>query len=201
VEVIGGVAPVGICGSGLIDLIAELLNSGIVTPEGTMLGPDELPSSLAPALARRVRSDETGAIRFMLAEAATECGATSVALTQRDVREVQLGSGAVRAGIALLLRQAGVEAADLDVVLIAGGFGNFIRRSSAQRIGLLPGGIDHSRIRYVGNVSLAGARVALLSEHARRLGEELARRVKHVELSMLEGFQDAFVDAMLFPEA
>jgi uncharacterized 2Fe-2S/4Fe-4S cluster protein (DUF4445 family) len=124
-----------------------------------------------------------------------------VALTQRDVREVQLGSGAVRAGIILLLRQAGLDVSDLGLVLIAGGFGNFIRRSSAQRIGLLPGGIDHTRIRYVGNVSLAGAQAALLSGDARRVGEDLARRVKHVELSTMEGFQDAFADAMFFPRS
>jgi uncharacterized 2Fe-2S/4Fe-4S cluster protein (DUF4445 family) len=200
-EVIGNVAPTGICGSGLIDLIAELLACGIVTPEGQMLAPDELPGTLAPALAKRVRADENGSVRFVLSEAGAGCGSSPVALTQRDVREVQLGSGAVRAGIILLLRQAGLDVSDLGLVLIAGGFGNFIRRSSAQRIGLLPGGIDHTRIRYVGNVSLAGAQAALLSGDARRVGEDLARRVKHVELSTMEGFQDAFADAMFFPRS
>jgi uncharacterized 2Fe-2S/4Fe-4S cluster protein (DUF4445 family) len=200
-EVIGNVAPTGICGSGLIDLISELLACGIVTPEGQMLAPDELPGTLAPALARRVRADENGSISFVLSEAGAGCGSSPVALTQRDVREVQLGSGAVRAGIILLLRQAGLDVSDLGIVLIAGGFGNFIRRSSAQRIGLLPGGIDHTRIRYVGNVSLAGAQAALLSGDARRLGEDLARRVKHVELSTMDGFQDAFADAMFFPRS
>jgi uncharacterized 2Fe-2S/4Fe-4S cluster protein (DUF4445 family) len=122
-----------------------------------------------------------------------------VFLTQRDIREVQLGSGAIRAGISILLRKAGIHVSELRSVLIAGGFGNFIRRSSAQRIGLLPAGIDHQRIRYVGNVSLAGAKVALLSTEARRQGEELARRVKHVDLSTAEGFHEEFAEAMLFP--
>ena len=121
-------------------------------------------------------------------------------MTQRDIREVQLGSGAIRAGISILLRKAGIGVSDLKTVLIAGGFGNFIRRSSAQRIGLLPAGIYHQRIRYVGNTSLAGAKVALLSTEARRQGEELARRVKHVDLSTAEGFHEDFAEAMLFPD-
>ena len=199
-EVIGNTEAVGLCGSGLIDLMAELLQQGLVTPDGQMLPPGEWPRGLAPALAARVRRDEDGNTRFVLADAPAHGGGAEVAFTQRDVREVQLGCGAIRAGIALLLRQAGLEVTALETVLIAGGFGNFIRRSSAQRIGLLPEGIDHQRIRYVGNVSLAGARAALLSTDARKLGEEMARRVKHVELSTMEGFQEAFADAMMFPE-
>ncbi len=199
-EVIGNAEAVGLCGSGLIDLVAELLNHGIVAPDGQMRSPDELPPGLAPALAARVRLAPDGAARFVLVDATARSGAAEVAFTQRDVREVQLGCGAIRAGIALLLRSAGIGAADLKTVLIAGGFGNFIRRSSAQRIGLLPAGIDHQRIRYVGNVSLAGARAALLSTDARKQGEEMARRVKHVELSTMDGFQDVFADAMMFPE-
>lgn len=199
-EVIGNATPTGICGSGLIDIMAQLLEHGIVTSDGQMLPPEELPPTLAPALAQRVRVDTEGATYFLLAEA-YDRSAAPVILTQRDVREVQLGSGAVRTGVTLLLRQAGLTVADIDTVLLAGGFGNYLRRSSAQRIGLLPGGISHDCIRYIGNASLAGTKAALLSEHARRLGEDLARRVRHVELSTMAGFQDAFVDAMFFPES
>ncbi|MDD5706280.1 MAG: ATP-binding protein, partial [Kiritimatiellae bacterium] len=199
-EVIGDVAPSGICGSGLIDLLAELLNHGVVTPEGQLLPSGSLPADLAPAHARRVCLDENGNAQFVLVERAAQSGASAIAFTQRDVREVQLGCGAIRAGIGILLRLAGLEVSQLQTVLIAGGFGNFIRRSSAQRIGLLPPGIDHRRIRYVGNVSLAGARCALLSTNARKRGEELARIARHVELSTADGFQDAFADAMMFPD-
>ena len=80
-----------------------------------------------------------------------------------------------------------------------GGFGGFIRRDKAQRIGLLPPELDHRRIHYVGNVSLAGARWALLSLEARKHGEELARRTQHVELSMDGDFQTEFAEAMIFP--
>ncbi len=198
-EVIGSAAPAGICGSGLIDLLAELLRHGIVTPAGQLLPAAELPPDLPPAYARRVRVGAHGMAEFVLAEQAAGEGAGVIALTQRDIREVQLGCGAIRAGIGILLRLAGLEPARLQTVLIAGGFGNFIRRGSAQRIGLLPPGIEHQRIRYVGNVSLAGARAALLSTAARKYGEKLARRTKHVELSTADGFQDAFADAMMFP--
>jgi uncharacterized 2Fe-2S/4Fe-4S cluster protein (DUF4445 family) len=198
-EVIGNGAPVGICGSGLIDLLAELLRHGIVTPDGQLLPAGELPRDLAPDYARRVRPGDNGAAQFVLVEPSAQTGAAAIALTQRDIREVQLGGGAIRAGIGILLHMAGLEPAQLKTVMIAGGFGNFIRRSSAQRIGLLPPGIDHRRIRYVGNVSLAGARAALLSTEARKRGEELARRTRHVELSTTDGFQEVFADAMMFP--
>lgn len=200
-EVIGNGAPAGICGSGLIDLIAELLRHGIVTPDGQLLPAGELPRDLAPDYVWRVRNDPNGAAQFVLVERSAQTGAAALSLTQRDIREVQLGSGAIRAGISILLRMAGLVPAQLKSVMIAGGFGNFIRRSSAQRIGLLPQGIDHRRIRYVGNVSLAGARAALLSTDARKHGEELARRTRHVELSTTDGFQDVFADAMMFPGA
>jgi uncharacterized 2Fe-2S/4Fe-4S cluster protein (DUF4445 family) len=109
------------------------------------------------------------------------------------------GCSAIRAGISILLHQAGLSASDLEAVLIAGGFGSFIRRDQARRIGLIPPGIDSQRIHYVGNVSLAGARWGLVSLDARTHAEDLARRSRHVELSMDPEFQTGFVDAMIFP--
>jgi uncharacterized 2Fe-2S/4Fe-4S cluster protein (DUF4445 family) len=199
-EVIGNVAPMGICGSGLIDLMAELLRCGIVTPEGRLLPPEELPASLLAALARRVQLDPNGEAVFVLAEPGSDGARDTIVLTQRDVREMQLGCGAIRAGISILLKRASVTPSDLKAVLIAGGFGSFIRRSSAQRIGLLPAGIDHQQIRYVGNASLAGARWALLSVTARKQAERLARQARHVELSVDNDFQAEFAEAMIFPE-
>jgi len=198
-EVIGNGPPAGICGSGLIDLVAELLSHGIVSPEGQLLSKHELPQGLPPAIAKRIQTGNDGDGRFVLFGGSSGRAKPGIILTQRDIREVQLGTGAIRAGISILLRKAGIGVSDLKSVLIAGGFGNFIRRSSAQRIGLLPAGIDHQKIRYVGNTSLAGAKVALLSTEARRQGEELARRVKHVDLSTAEGFHEEFAEAMLFP--
>jgi len=195
---IGGTGPIGLCGSGLIDLAAELLKAGIVSPQGRLLGPDELPPGLPAALRRRVTVDSGGQTRFIIADGADV--ERPVAVTQRDIRELQLAGGAIRAGIAILLRQAGVKTTELKRVLIAGGFGSFIRRSNAQRIGLLPRQIDHQRIQYVGNASLNGAKWALLSTEARKRAEDLARAARHVELSQDPQFQAEFAEAMIFPE-
>jgi len=152
------------------------------------------------ALVGRVRSADDGSVVFVSTEPDGGTTHRSLSLTQRDIRELQLGSGAIRAGVSMLLRKAGLTPADLKTVLIAGGFGGFIRRDNAQRLGLLPPDVHHERIHYVGNVSLAGARWALLSLEARKHGEELARRARHVELSVDGDFQMEFAEAMIFPD-
>jgi uncharacterized 2Fe-2S/4Fe-4S cluster protein (DUF4445 family) len=198
-NVIGNVPPTGLCGSGLIDVAAELLRHGIVTPQGRLLSPDQLPAGVSPELANRVVVQDRKASFLLAAKDETTAG-ESIVLTQRDIRELQLATGAIRAGIVILLRRAGLEAKDLDRVLIGGGFGNFIRRNNAQRIGLLPSQIEHRRIRYMGNTSLAGARLAVLSRRAREAAEELARRTEHVDLSCDAEFHREFAEAMLFPD-
>jgi len=199
INVIGGTSPVGLCGSGLIDAAAELLGCEIVTPQGRMLPPDELPSDLPDHLARRVVMHD-GHAAFVLAQQTETGTGKPILLTQRDIRELQLATGAIRAGVGVLMRQVGLNPDDLDEVLIAGGFGNFIRRSNAQRIGLLPGGIPRNRIRYRGNTSLAGARLVALSREARKTADRLARQTEHVDLSTDIKFQQAFAEAMIFPE-
>ncbi len=200
IGVIGNAPPSGICGSGLIDLIAELLNHGIVTPEGQLLPPAELPAELSKALARRVRMADDGSMEFLVASRTRGQTEEPIVLTQRDIREVQLGAGAIRAGISILLKNAGVGVGDIRSVLLAGGFGNFIRRNHAQRIGLLPKGIDRERIVYIGNASLSGAKWALLSVTARKGVEALARQTQHIDLSRDLDFQMEFAEAMIFPE-
>ena len=200
-SVIADAQAVGLCGSGLIDAVAELLRVGLITPEGRLLTATEAPAGLSPALLGRLCNDPAGQPAFLLAGGGGSAGAPApVTLTQRDVRELQLASGAIRAGILILLKQAGLRTIDLKRVLIAGGFGSFIRRNHAQRIGLLPGDIEHQRIQHVGNASLAGARYALLSMKARQEAERLARMAKHVELSQDLEFQMLFAEAMIFPE-
>ncbi len=199
INVIGNIPPLGLCGSGLIDAAAELLRHGILTPHGRLQMPDELPAGVNPDLARRVTVAE-GRASFVLASAEETGHHRPITLTQRDLRELQLATGAIRAGITILLRRAGLEPGDLQRVLIGGGFGNFIRRSNAQRIGLLPHAIEHRRIRYMGNTSLAGARLTALSRRMRQEAEDLARRAEHIDLSTDAEFQQAFADAMIFPE-
>ncbi len=172
VHVIGHVPPVGVCGSALIDTTAELLRHGLLSPQGRLLGRGELPAKVQPDLAARIEQCEQQ-IAFVLADGASHPGGKRVALTQRDFREIQVASAAIRAGIELLLKQHHLKAADLDRVLLAGGFGNYIRRGNAQRIGLLPPEIEHHKIRFHGNTSLAGAADGLvvgLPPKVRRVG-------------------------------
>lgn len=196
-SVIGNTTPRGLCGSGLIDVCAQLLGKGLLTPDGQLLAPDQLPVGLSNLVRERVRRNGSGGIAFVLHEAP---GAALVTLTQQDIRELQLACGAIRAGIAILLRQAGLEVEDLAQALIAGGFGTFVRRNHAQQIGLLPQGIPHHRIHYVGNASLGGAKWAALSRQSRSEAEDLARTTVHVELSTDPDFATEFAMAMRFPE-
>ena len=125
--------------------------------------------------------------------------APKVKITQKDIRQMQLAVGAIRAGISIMLKKAGINSCDLKRVLVAGGFGSFIRRNHAQRIGLLPADITHEKISFIGNTSLAGAKLALLSLNARQKTEDLAKQTEHIELSADFDFQNEFANAMIFP--
>ncbi len=198
-NVIGNVDPIGLCGSALIDLAAELLNKGMISNTGKLLPPEDLPPELPDALRQRISIDDQGHTEFLLAETTAKGNLLRVVLTERDVRELQLAVGAIRAGISIMLKAANLTPSTLDRVLIAGGFGSFIRRDHAQRIGLLPSDMDRHKISHVGNASLAGAKLALLSSEQRAQGETLARQVNHVELSTDLNFQMEFAEAMIFP--
>ncbi len=196
---IGNVAPVGICGSALIDLAAELLRLGVISPLGRLLPPDELPPDLPDKIKNRVVLDGDGQCEFVLSEKDKKSSSLRITVTEKDIRELQLATGAIRAGIAILLKKANLSIIHLKKVLIAGGFGSFIRRSNAQRIGLLPSEIDQKLIKYIGNASLTGSRWALLSTAARKRAEQLASKSQHIELSQDPQFQMEFAEAMIFP--
>jgi len=198
IHVIGGALPVGLCGSALIDVAAEMLRHGLLTPDGRLRPPDDLPQDCLADLRSRVVLYKDKAA-FVLVPGDQSGTGSPVLLTQQDFRELQLASGAIRAGIVILLGRAGLSPDDLEAVLVAGGFGNFIRRGNAQRIGLLPGRIPRDRIRYQGNTSLAGARLVAVSRQARQIAEDLAARTEHVDLSRDPDFRWAFAEAMLFP--
>jgi len=198
-SVIGNVSAVGLCGSALIDLAAEMLKSGMITSTGQLLGSDRLPAQLPKAISQRVYENADGQTEFLVSQANQGHKDLRVVLTQRDIRELQLAVGAIRAGVKILLKRAMIKAKEINRVLIAGGFGSFIRRTNAQTIGLLPAEIEHRKINYVGNASLAGAKWVLLSSNARRKAEEIGQKTKHINLSLDNNFQREFADAMIFP--
>jgi uncharacterized 2Fe-2S/4Fe-4S cluster protein (DUF4445 family) len=198
--VIGGGSAVGLCGSGLLDAVATLRRIGVVDEGGRLLERGEaerLPSPPNPDLLSRLHAAAAGPA-FWLARPSS-AGEGGVALTQRDIRELQLAKGAVAAGVRALLEAAGLAPAAVTRVLLAGGFGSCLNPASALAIGLLPAGFRIERVRSVGNAALAGARLFLLSEEERASAAALARSASSIELSEQAGFQIAFAEGMLFP--
>jgi uncharacterized 2Fe-2S/4Fe-4S cluster protein (DUF4445 family) len=192
---IGDASAQGICGSGLIDAIAALLDAGVI--DWTGLIQIETRETLPPALRDRVvmRGEE----RQVIVLRAGEAGAPrEIVLTQDDVRQLQLAKGAIASGIAMLLHVAGVPPEDVAELMLAGGFGNYLSIASAVRIGLIPG-LAPERIRYVGNAASLGAQLCLLSERERARAAEVADRIEHVSLAAHPDFEQIFVDAMNFP--
>lgn len=185
--------PIGICGTGLVDVTAELLRAGAVTPAGKMRGPSEI-DGLPTSVAARIRSIQ-GQAAFYLAgsEKAPLC------LTARDIRQVQLAKGAIQAGVAILAEEMGVAVEAIDRIYLAGSFGQKLCVPNLQRLGLLQR-CDPARIQAVGNSALAGAQLMLLSREYNRRLEQLHHTIRYVELSSHPVFTEAFTEAMLFPE-
>lgn len=194
-KTISDLPPVGICGSGLIDAVAQLLNSGIVDTTGRMLTRQEaLEKGISLSLAERIINSNGQGLAFILASG--EEG-DNIVLTQQDIREVQLAKGAILAGIQTLMHTLQINISDIDSIMLAGAFGNYINKESALRIGLLPK-VPISRILSVGNAAGAGASMALLSDEERRHASSLALNTEHIELSMNMDFQNYYMTAMSF---
>src|SRR5213593_1857555 len=195
VHTIGETPALGICGSGLIDLLAGLLDAGVI--DWTGLIRVEQRDSLPPRLRDRVAM--RGEERVFTVLRPGEAGARAeIVLTQDDVRQVQLAKGAIASGIAMLLHVAAVPDARVAELMLAGGFGNYLSIASAIRIGLIPA-LPLSRVRYVGNAASLGAQLCLLSEAERARADAIASRIEHVSLAAHPDFEQIFVDAMNFP--
>jgi uncharacterized 2Fe-2S/4Fe-4S cluster protein (DUF4445 family) len=149
-------------------------------------------------LARRISALD-GQQAFALVESDETAGAGPVRITARDIREVQLAKGSILAAATLLCRHAGLSPEDLGEVLVAGAFGNYIRKSSALRIGLLPP-VDPERVRFVGNAAGVGARLALIDTRIMERARALASGAEYVDLAGHPGYQATFMAALAFPE-
>jgi uncharacterized 2Fe-2S/4Fe-4S cluster protein (DUF4445 family) len=182
-QTIGGVAPVGLCGSGILDTLAQLFLAGVVDTGGKM--------KLHP----RVR-EANGTREFVLVYGDKKDGGHSdITFTQRDVRELQLAKGAVRTGIEVLLKTNGLTEQDIDSVLVAGAFGSYIDIASAVAIGMLPK-LPLERFRQVGNAAGMGAKLALISRQHRIEAQEIARSVHYIDLSSAPQFASTFNKAI-----
>ncbi len=200
-SVIGGGAPQGICGSALIDIVAQLLEAGLLNDAGAFVRHADLPAATPATLRERlIEAPKRRDTYFVLVRAGEAGAAQDIVFTQQDVRECQLAKGAIRAGAEVLLAELGLGAGDLEEVLLAGAFGNFLDPENALRAGLTPQ-VPLERIHAVGNAAGVGAKLALVSVIERRRAERLADRAEHIQLGGLDAFQKAFTHAMQFRKA
>jgi len=167
-QTIGNTPPKGICGTGLIDLMTIFLEQGRITPKGVIEGKNK-----------------------------TIQITKNIALTQKDVREIQLAVAAIKSGTQLMLKMHKLDKDDLDEIFIAGAFGNYLNVQNAMTLGLLPP-VDPEKIYFIGNSSLAGARALLLSEQTKQKTEALVRKIRYVSLATNSRFQDTFIAALDF---
>jgi uncharacterized 2Fe-2S/4Fe-4S cluster protein (DUF4445 family) len=203
-DVIGNSPPHSICGSGLIDAVAVLLNLGVIDPTGRFGERQKLKDHLPPRIFSRI-TEHNSQPAFCLYSRGGE-KEQEVILTQHDIREVQLAKAAIRAGIKLLQKKFGIEengvhstpyVTDIKQVLLAGAFGNYIRPESAMRIGLLPD-VPLERIRFVGNAAASGAEMILLNSALRAEAKRLARKIEYIEIANEPDFQAVFAESMMF---
>jgi uncharacterized 2Fe-2S/4Fe-4S cluster protein (DUF4445 family) len=181
-QTINDAPPVGLCGSGILDAVAQLLEVGVLDEKGSMR---EHP---------RVRRGKDGP-EFVLVAPGDGGDGQEVVITRADVGEIQLAKGAMRAGINVLLDEAGLSVEDVDKIVIAGAFGTYVDVGSAVTVGMVPP-LPLSRFVQVGNAAAIGAKLALISREQRALADEIARQVEYIELTNDPRFVGQFTQAM-----
>ena len=184
-DVVGGGLPAGICGSGILDALAEMRKVGIINKRGRMNR--DMPG---------VCCEGDGKPVFLLATG--DNGRRDVTISQEDIDQILLAKGAIRAGINILMDHLGVTPREIDEIVIAGAFGTYLDPYKAVRIGLLPN-VPLTRIHTNGNAAGAGARMMLASTDARRRATRLAGRIEYLELAVYPGFNKYFAQGVRLP--
>lgn len=186
---VGEAPPLGICGSGILDAVAEFYRWGIIDARGR-LRPDH------PRV-RRPSAHEPW--EFVLVPAEESGTGHDLVVTQKDINEIQLAKAAIASGTRLLLEAAGLSPDSISQVIVAGAFGTHLRLESAIAIGMLPD-LPRKRFQQVGNAAGTGARLLLISAAERRRAEEVAGMDEYLELMLVPGFNDTFISELSFPE-
>ncbi len=184
-QTIGGSPPVGICGSGILDVVAEMLGEGLLDKRG-VLQPDD----------PRIRFRE-GMSEFVLSPAKENGHHQDITVTRNDVNEIQLAKGAIRAGIDILMMETGLTPEELEAVIVAGAFGTYIDIDSAVSVGMFPK-IPKQRFQQVGNAAGAGARDLLLSVEMREVASQIMNRIEYIELTTHPDFHQFFMERLYF---
>ncbi len=195
---IGDTKPLGLCGTGVVDLLAELLDLGIVDETGRIDMAWRPNSSGLEHLCDRIVSMD-GVNAFVLCNADETLSGNQIILTQRDIREIQNAKAAIAAGIRVLVKNAGIGFEDIKNVYLAGGFGSYININSALKIGLIPMELE-GRIISIGNAAAQGAIDVLTSKSLLPLAQEISKYINYIELSGSKDFNDYYVDCMTFEQ-
>jgi uncharacterized 2Fe-2S/4Fe-4S cluster protein (DUF4445 family) len=185
----GNAPPRGICGSGLFDAVSEMRRNGLISSAGR-IAVDSAPTGLRERLV-----PENGSRRFILFSDRSR----SIGITQKDIREIQLAKGAMHAGISVLLAEMGIVWEDIDRILVAGAFGNYLKPESIVGVGMLPASLE-KKIVFVGDAALSGAIEAVRSSRTKEGIEDLADRIRYIELSADKRFNEAFISSLLFED-
>jgi uncharacterized 2Fe-2S/4Fe-4S cluster protein (DUF4445 family) len=181
---------VGICGSGILDAVAELLKAGMLGPRGNF----KPYSGQGDEVQRRLMLNE-GKGSFVLAEAGESGHGRPVVVSRSDINEIQLAKGAIRAGIDVLLERAGIPAERLERFIVAGAFGTYLDIGSAMAIGMFPE-LPLERFTQIGNAAGGGARRLLMSRRLRQEAEAAAEQVEYVELAKAPTFMKTYMNAL-----
>jgi len=183
-QTVGNGPPTGLCGSGILDLVAEMRRANIIDVRGAFQGEG-----------RNLRLRRSGRGREFVVVRGDENNGTEITFDRSDIAEIQLAKGAMRAGVNILLKRAGVRQADIDELIIAGAFGTYLDVQSGIDIGMFPR-VERSKVKQVGNAAGTGARMALLSAAQRERAERIARQVEYVELTTEPDFSSEFTHAL-----
>lgn len=183
IQTIGSLPAIGVCGSGILDAVAELRRMGMIDARGSF-------DKNEPRFAR-----SGGKTELILVPATQSGNHRDITINREDVQEIQLAKAAIRSGIEVLLRQADIQAEDIDQFLIAGAFGTFLDVSNCQRIGMFPP-LPIERFRQVGNAAGSGAREMLLSTIMREEAERILEKIEYVELTTVKDYVDFYMEAI-----
>ncbi len=211
IQTIDDKKPIGICGSGILDAVAEMLKAGTIDSNGKFKtdsgclcrdGKGEFNYILVHSgevhsddASRKIKDKDTIANSRGLPPL---CKEKDISISQKDIVEIQLAKGAIRAGIEVLLENAGINFKEIDRIIIAGAFGSYIDPKNVINIGMFPD-ISLKKIRQVGNAAGVGAKMILISKKQRANTEKIAKKIKYLELALFPGFNNHFINSMKFP--
>jgi uncharacterized 2Fe-2S/4Fe-4S cluster protein (DUF4445 family) len=187
-KTVGNLKPRGICGSAMVDIVAEMYRNEIIDHHGKFNSQIRMP---------RIRKDNHE-MKFIIAWGSETATGKEIAVTQKDVREIQLAKAAIYAGCSILMQKKHIREKDIKKIFIAGAFGNYINPKNAKLIGLIPD-VPIQRIKFVGNTAVIGAKMWLISKEARQTAEMLSKKIRYIELAIDPNFSKEFFSAMSIP--